>query len=252
MKYRISSSVLACLGALAGTLHADVLLGNASDLELNEGNILQTPATGPTIRAGASGSAPVGGRNGLFVFQLPDFGAISTPFLSADLGLYIASLSGTPNYNVDLYGLGTQSTPTLTLGSGVLSTPRYYEGNAVDSSATLIQQDFTLSGATAGVFKNTNATGDTNLLTFLNTMYASGTGANQYVVFRITPDADLGNSAFIGFNYSSADAGTSATIAGAGTAFDPVITYTAVPEPTSFFLLGSSLGALAFLRRRRA
>ncbi len=244
------SVVLACLCTLAASLHADVIFGSTSDVELNEGNILQTTTTGPTARAGASNSAPSGGRNALFVFQLPDLGLISNPFTSADFGLNLATLTGTPNYNVDLYALGTQSSSTMTLGSGVLSTNRYYESNAVDSNATLIQLDFTTPATNTLGFKNTDATGDLNLLSFLNAAYAGGSGANMFAIFRINPDADLA-SATVGYNYSSADAGTAPATAGAGTTFDPVITYAAVPEPASALVLAGGLLGLSFLRRRR-
>ncbi len=246
-----ASLVVTCVFTLAGFVHADVIFGSTTDVELNEGNILQTSTTGPTARAGASGSAPAGGRNALFVFQLPDLGLVANPFTSADFGLNLATLTGTPNYNVDLYALGTQSSSTMTLGSGVLSTNRYYESNAVDSNATLIQQDFTTPGTNTLGFKNTGSAGDVSLLNFLNAAYAGGSGANLFAVFRINPDADLG-SATVGYNYSSADAGTAPATAGTGTAFDPVITYATVPEPASALVLASGFCGLMFLRRRCA
>jgi hypothetical protein len=242
------SLVLTCLSSLAGALHADSIFGSTTDVELNEGNILQASTTGPTIRAGASGSAPAGGRNAFLVFQLPDFGTTANPFLSADFGLNLATLTGTPAYNVDLYGLGIQSSATITLNSGALSTPRFYESDALDPNATLIQLDFTTPATNSLGFKNTDITGDLNLLNFLNAVYADGSGANQFVVFRINPDANL-NTATVGYNYSSADAGTVANVAGAGTTFDPVINYSAVPEPAALSLC--AFGSLLTLRRRR-
>jgi hypothetical protein len=243
------SLVVTCLSSLAGSLHADSIFGSTSDVELNEGNLLQASTIGPTLRAGFSGSAPAGGRNGLLVFQLPDFGPTSNPFVSADFGLNLATLTGAVNYNVDLYGLGIQSSATITLNSGALSTPRFYEANAVDPNATLIQLDFTTPATNSLGFKNTDITGDLNLLNFLNAVYADGSGANQFVVFRINPDADMG-SPTLGYNYSSADAGTTANVAGPGTTFDPVINYTAVPEPAALSLC--AFGSLLMLRRRRA
>ncbi len=225
------------------TAKGAVIYGSTADRELNEGNLIQTSATGPTLRAGASGSSPAGGRNALVVFQLPDFGAVSNPFLTVDFGIHLATLTGTPAYNVDLYGLGLQSTDTLTVGSGALATNRFYEADAVDPNATLIQLDFTTPATNALGFKNTDATADLALTSYLNTLYASGAGANQFVVFRLNPDANLG-SPTLGYNYSSADAGD-------GTAFDPVLTYTAVPEPSASVMLIAGASLIGFIRRRR-
>lgn len=233
-------SALALFASISGA-NAVTLFGSLTDRELNEGNILQAADSGATIRAGASGSAPAGGRNGLFVFLMPSLGAVANPFASADLGLNLASLTGTPTYNVDLYGLGLQSTDVLTVGAGVLGTNRYYEGNATDASAALIQIDFTTQATNGLGFKNTNATGDAALLAYLNSMYAGGSGAGQYVVFRISPDTDLG-TATIGYNYSSADA--------TGTATDPVLTYTIVPEPGAGIMLMGCLGLMVARRRK--
>jgi len=230
---------------------AAVIFGDVADRELNEDNTFQA-ATGATMRAGASSSAPAGGRNALVVFQLPDLGAVADPFQSADLGLNLASVSGSTPFNSDVYGLGLQSTATLVIGSGVLSTTRFYEGNAVDPNSTLIQQDFTTPATNSAGFKNTNATGDTNLVAYLNSLYNNGAGADQFVVLRVNPDVDSGTGTIAGYNYSTADVGNAgATTVGAGTNFDPVITYTAVsvPEPGALALIGIALAP--FLRRRR-
>ena len=237
----IVASVLTC-----GSLYAEVIFGDLADTTLVQNNTLNPPEAA-VMRVGATNSVNPGGANVLLVFQLPDFGAVANPFVTADFGLNLFSVNGPPSFNVDLYGLGIQSSATLILGNGVLATDRFYESNTVDANATLIQLDFTIPGAGASPgFKNTNATGDANLLTYLNTLYGSGTGAGQYVVLRANPDVDAGN-AIVGYNYSAADAGATANATGPGTAFDPVITYAAVPEPSSAVLLLGALGMLGFV-----
>jgi hypothetical protein len=239
-----STLLLASQGAGAASLFAAV-----DDRELNETSPLTLGLVdGATFRAGASTGAA--GRNGIFMFQLPDLGAVAAPFASADLGLYLFSPSSTPAYNVDLYGLGVQSSSALVLGSGVLATNRYYEGAAADANATLIQLDFATPamGFTPG-WRNTNSTGDTNLVSYLNSVYANGTNIGQYVFFRVNPDVSGGE--FTGYNFSSADTGTTAGSVGAGTTFDPVITYTSVPEPSTVITLLGGVAALGILRRAR-
>lgn len=216
-------------------LSAATLLGDLADRELQEDTSLGI-VNNSVLRVGSSSSAG-GGRNALFVFQLPNLGAIANPFQSADLGLFLASVAGTPNTNVDLYGLGRQSSATLSPGSGVLGSNRFYELNSVDAGSTLIQQDFVMVGNAVNQWYNTSASGDTNLLNFLNTQYASGAGANQFVVIRANPDLDGGTNVR-GHNFSAADS-----------ANDPVITYTAIPEPGSCMLVG--LGVLMLVRRYR-
>jgi hypothetical protein len=229
---------VAALCLVTDQLPAAIILGDGADNELNEGPTLGT-VTLATGRVGASSGMPTGGRNTLFVFQLPDLGAGN--FTAADLQLNLATKTGTVNFNADVYLLGTQTGATLVIGSGVLSTNRYYEGDAVDSNATLIQQNFATSGTSLGLV-NTNATGDGNLLTQLNLIYNNGAGAGLFLVFRVNPDTNGGTTA-VGYNLNSADA--------TGTAQDPTITYTFVPEPGSGVLLALGAAfALARLRRR--
>jgi hypothetical protein len=243
-----------CIAAFCVTTTASqaaIIFGDTADMQLTESNVLEG---GPTIRAGSSSGSPAGGRNALFVFQLPDFGTVSDPFLTADLGIFLASRSSGSSWtaSADVYGLGRQSTATLAIGSGVLSSARHYELDTIDPNATLIMQDFSTGGTAAvvNVWNNTDATGDANLVAFLNAQYAGGAGANEFVVFRINPDTNLGSSSARGYNYSSADVGdVGSSSTGTGTTWDPVITFDAVPEPSAPVMLLGGLTLLGLLRR---
>lgn len=232
---------LALQAFVATAANADVILGAAGDVELNEGNTLALASNG-TSRVGASSGAN-GGRNFLLMFQLPDLGLIANPFATADLGLYLLSLSGAPTFNVDLYALGTQDSATLTIGSGALSSTPFYEGPS-DGNSTLIQTDFITPSATLAAYQNTNIAGDAALLAFLNTAYAGGANIGDYVVFRVNADVDPGNN-IIGYNVATANA--------SGTSTDPILTYTAVPEPsTAALLFGGFVAVLGLKRTRRS
>ncbi len=116
-------------------------------------------------------------------FQLPNLGAISNPFTSASLGVHLFEMGTATVSNVDLYGVRIASVPDLLPAD-------HYQGTAVDPSATLIQAGFLTPASTvsnpAAPNNFTDAGGDAALLSYLNTSYASGTNAGDYVFFRLS------------------------------------------------------------------
>ena len=225
----------AALGLCTYGAQGALVQGGTTDVERNEDNTLGF--AGATFRAGASTSSG-GGRNGIFVFDLTAFSGQT--FSSADVGLTLATISGTPAFNVDLYGVGYG-----TSASAFPPAADYYEGifnGDVSNVAGLvgIQDNFVPASNPLPANNRqftTNAAGDATLLTFLN---ARPAGQN-FVFFRVTPDVDAGAAAPVGYNFHSADATTAD--------FRPQLGLNQqVPEPASAGLL--LLGTLGLLTRR--
>lgn len=173
-------------------------------------------------------------------FLLPTLG-VGEAFDTATLRIQLYSLAGTPDFNGDLYGLGRRASATVLAGD-------FYNG-AFDSGATLIQDDFlnpsspVRTDPNTGPFITTDTAGSAALVAYLNTQYAGGAGAGEYVFLRINPDA-TGPQGNESYNVLTANAG--------GGNEKPLLTYTAavVPEPASLVLFAA--GALALLRVRKA
>lgn len=179
---------------------AAIIYGSTSDTEVREdGAVSASNSTG--LLAGGGGS-PALDRAAVFVFQLPDFGAVSNPFNSAKFQFNVSSKSGTPP-NFDLYGLGRRA------NSAVLAGDYYGETNNADASdATLLQNQILVAATATGVRSN-NSAGGTALKNYLNTQYAAGAGAGQYVFLRFsseTPAAGVNR-----FGMTSSDGGTVGT-----------------------------------------
>lgn len=202
-----------------------------TDREINSDNTLG--ADGGTERAGFSAFNSVYGRNAMFVFQLPTLGAGET-IVSAELQLTVVTVTGTPTFNGDLYGVGF----------GASSTPpsAFYSG-ANDSSATIIADNLIPQGTAANA---TVTTSGKALADYLKSLYQSGAKGGDYVYLRVSPDSDL-LAQSVGYNIGAAGArGT-----GNGATSPPVMTVqtATVPEAASLGLLSVCAGVL-FLRRR--
>lgn len=118
-------------------------------------------------------------------------------------------------FNVDLYGLGFRSSPTL------LTTDAY--GGALDTTdATRIQDNFGFPGMPTGAI-STSAEAGQSLADYLNAQYAAGAvGGQDYVFLRLSPDTT--NTSLGRFNVDAMnDTGDGV----------PSLSYT-VPEPASF------------------
>ena len=160
------------------TASAAAIIGGTSDTDVRSDGVL-SPATNSTLVSGAFGS-PLFDRSSVVVFQLPDLGAVANPFTSASLRFNLASKTGTPP-NLDLYGLGRRAS------SAVLAGDYYGQSSTVDpTDATLLQNNILIS-TTANGPVYTSSGGATALRTYLNSQYAGGAGAGQYVFLRLSP-----------------------------------------------------------------
>ena len=143
---------------------------------------------------GGSGS-PALDRSAVYVFQLPNLGAVADPFTTAKFQFNLSSKSGSVP-NVDLYGLGRRASAT------VLASDYYGETTTVDpTDATLIQNNILTSAIATGV----RSSSSTALINYLNAQYAAGAGAGQYVFLRFsTKTAAIGANRY---GLTSADGG---------------------------------------------
>ncbi|MGL4398950.1 MAG: autotransporter-associated beta strand repeat-containing protein [Luteolibacter sp.] len=186
---------LAAFNPFAG--HAAQLQGQTSDTEIREDGSISA-VTGTILQPGGSGT-PALDRSAVYVFQLPDLGAVANPFTTAKFQFNVSSKTGTAP-TVDLYGLGRRAS------SAVLASDYYGETTTADpTDATLLQNNI-LTSATPNGLAATNSAGNTALNTYLNAQYASGAGAGQYVFLRLsTETATTGPNRF---NLGSADNAT--------------------------------------------
>ncbi len=207
----------------ARSLNGDLIFGDLADAERSGiGSVVNSASI--TIRAGRySGPGQLPRRNAIFVF---DLNSISQPLVSADLGLfYVSSTGNVTRFNGDLWGVGFNSTTAFP------ATATFKANSNADPPNVLIQNDFVTSSTTTGVYVNTDAAGDTNLLNYLNSRPAGPAG--RYVFFRVNQDRNPGGSPTSrGYNFASANA--------AGFSMDPVL-FVVIPEPnamTALFLIG--------------
>ena len=155
----------------------------------------------PGHNAGESWRANVGEWFGpgltttVLPFKLPGLGDVANPFTSAGFGVMVFEIGNATVTNIDLYGLGDVSNPaSLTRTDPAILTTDWYIGSTSDPTATLIQEDFLTPSSSSGFVgapnNITDAVGDSNLQTFLNTAYDGGNGAGEYVFLRLSYGAD--------------------------------------------------------------
>jgi hypothetical protein len=155
--------------------------GLSNDANARDDLTIENPAAATTLM-GASGSDPWVDRCTVYVFRLPELGAINNPFISSSFTFNHVSKSGTLKNN-DLYGLGRRTSPD------VLGTDYYGRTTAIDTTnATALQPSILVDATVTGPL-TTSSTGSTNLRNYLNAQYAGGAGAGQYVFLRINTAA---------------------------------------------------------------
>jgi hypothetical protein len=163
------------------------------------------------------------------------------------LGLSMEGASG-PNFSVEVY-----TTPITFVGSqtnaAAWTLVATGAGVQAGNATTVDISDFSLAAGSYGfAIRTLNASGDSNQA---SPTYTDGNGSNQSY-----SNADLSLS----MGSSVGTPGSPLSGAFAGSVFDPRVfngsinydlTGAETPEPSTFGMLGLSLTALAFLRRRK-
>lgn len=221
-------SVSALLGALLisqGRLEGAVIYSDANDGFLEVRDSLPPQDPWPNVHPDTFGSwnANVGEWFGqglttiVLPFELPNFGAVSDPFLSANLGVQLYQMGSSTFTNVDLYAVRVDADPAISVSD-------WYNGSTPDPNATLIQAGFLTpsspgGGGGEGVPNNfTNAAGDAALLSYLNDAYADGANAGKFVFLRLSYAADGLAVGWDAYKITTRESG--------GDGENPVITYT--------------------------
>ena len=130
-----------------------------------------------TTLLGTGGKSPRVDRCTVYVFRLPDLGPRSSPFTSASFTFECVAKQGGLHDN-DLYGLGRRSEPE------VLPGDYYGRTGTVDPAASLLQAGILTDDSPIGMI-NTSPAGNNALRDYLNTQYASGAGAGEFVFLRL-------------------------------------------------------------------
>lgn len=163
---------------------------------------------GNTNTGSASLASPV------FVFQLPNLGAVANPFSTVTFSVALVSASDFNGFSADVYGLGARDLPN------VLASDAFAGGTDSTDAVRLADNwiNLNVSGISTGVRTLSNAA----LANYLNNQYAGGAGAGRYVFIRISPDA--GSNIWKNTRFASSEATDAAQ--------RPTMTYTlAVPPP---------------------
>ncbi|MEO9475948.1 MAG: hypothetical protein ABJG41_10450 [Cyclobacteriaceae bacterium] len=196
------------------TLHAQTTVpvtastddGTVSDPAVVTSN---NPYTLSSLKIGSSdvnGAANL--TSAIIPFELPDIpeGNVIT---DVELTLHVSFGRQWANCNVDLYGLGYQSTSTI-------SSADHFAGDFGDGtgngSDTGIQDDFFTKNVALGELDNardetTDATGNANLLAYINAQYGAGAMAGDFVFLRLSVD----NTSMTGSQYFNVDDGAGAS-----------------------------------------
>lgn len=191
------------------SLHGDNLSGNES-WRLNIGEWY----------GGADGN--FGMTVGIMVFQLPDFGQLTNPFITAELEVTLAQMGDSTDFPADLWAVRSSDSDGLALSDWFIGPES--DAPADGSAGTLIEQDYLTPDANLGQISTSSAANE-RLVNYLNERYDGGNGIGDYVFFRVNRgDAD----AFV-YGWNAYMLNSSQAEGGQDTA--PEITFTSLVEP---------------------
>jgi len=249
-KYVSYAAALAALSMVAGqSASAAVITISAptADGIVQNGNA-QADGEGE-LRVGLLGNNMF--RVAILMFQLPVLApgeTVTNAVLNTRFGVTSGpgfNPSTPPLFNVDLYatrvaaGLGINNGLDWGFGASPPALPAL--------TGTLIQNDLVTPSTTLGGNQliSTNATGNANLLSYINSNYVGG----SYIYLRLNPDVAQNLAAIGGndvgyrvFSRNFGDGSRAATLD---------LTIVPIPEPATVFVLAGVAGVLGLSRRRR-
>jgi hypothetical protein len=221
-------------GLLAQTVAAAsiVVPAHAND-GLVDVNGLAGSLADPLVRPGTGGNDSRG-QAAIFFFALPTLGA-PNDIVSSTLRLSYAGIEGaTPDFNGDLFGLGTRP-------HAAIASTDYFDGAPARSTDTLLVDDLLTPTSSSGPIEISSA----SFTDYLRSLYeADGTPSAAYAVFRVNADIELpsGSPPIRGYLLATGDHADDS----------PSLTLSAVPEPVSLIAWSVLSGLLlAYGRRTR-
>ena len=159
---------------------------------------------------------------GMMVFQIPNFGDIANPFLSAEFEVTLEQKSDALDFPADLWAVRASDSQDLLLSDWFIGPASSAPDNG--AAGTLIQDSFLMPSTDTGQI-TTSVSANSQLLAYLNARYDGGNGIGNYVFFRVNKaDEDafaLGWNAYI-LKSSQTDEGEQTA---------PEIKYTSSVEP---------------------
>ena len=159
---------------------------------------------------------------GMMVFQIPNFGNVANPFLTAELEVTLAQKGDGLDFPADLWAVRASASDDLNLSDWFIGPETGAPGNG--AAGTLIQQSYLIPSSEIGKVL-TSTSGNSALLEYLNARYDNGNGIGDYVFFRVNKgDEDAfayGWNAYV-LNSSQAEEGEETA---------PEIKYTSIEAP---------------------
>ena len=159
---------------------------------------------------------------GMMVFQIPNFGNVANPFLTAELEVTLAQKGDGLDFPADLWAVRASASDDLNLSDWFIGPETGAPGDG--AAGNLIQQSYLTPSSEIGKVL-TSTSGNSALLEYLNARYDNGNGIGDYVFFRVNKgDEDAfayGWNAYV-LNSSQAEEGEETA---------PEIKYTSIEEP---------------------
>ena len=239
------------LSALLSTAHA-VTIQVASDSD--DGTVTDPSqygsSSGIAVRVGIGGSAGAGTRrasNAIYFFALPNINSLELDNVDLAFSYLDKGGAGVLNFNLDIWGLGYSNTATL--DSGWFFAGNTGGGGGVGIPSAVKIQDNILTPSSGDpnnsnpIRMHTSSSGDSALVSFIQSLYANGATAGDYAIIRLNHDINRNPNAAgtpgysVGFSENDEPA--------------PLLTFdtSPIPEPATSWPLAMLMGAL-FLRRR--